>query len=198
MWKKAFIVLLSLNLFVIVLFTLWFGSLPKASKFGSGQAASDSTGKPAPIQLSVGEQAINAYLEYAIAEEPDVKRVLSYAKVKFDDKWSIQLGIKLADRVVAFDTVISPSIHNGNLGLRIETASMGEVPLPVNALLFLFRNLPWPNWIQIQPETNTLELNFSERPQKPYGVRVLNYSPVTKMLTVLVTIVPRSVLKHGA
>jgi uncharacterized protein YpmS len=198
MWKKAFIVLLSLNLFIIVLFTLWFGSLPKAARVDSGQGTNYPADQLAPVQLSVGEKAINAYLEYAIAEQPDVKRVLSYANVKFDDKWRIQLGIKLADRVVAFDTVISPSIHNGNLGLHIESANMGEVPLPVNALLFLFRNLPWPHWIHIQPEENMLSLNFSERPQKPYGVRVLSYSPVTKMLTVLITIVPRSVLNRGA
>ncbi len=195
MWKKAFVTLLSLNLLVLVGFTLWWGSLPKADTVQQKVDKLSSQDKAATVQLAVGEDAINTYLEYAIAEQKDVQGVLSYVRVHFDTDWQLQVGIKLANRVVDWDMVMSPQVQNGNLSLQFRSATMGQLPVPPSALFFIFKHLPWPNWITVDPDNYIIHLNFTERPQNPYGIEILDYSSSTKLVTLRVTIVPRSLLK---
>lgn len=196
MWKKAFVALLSLNLLVLVSLTLWWGSLPKASRVQSQVQSASDAGKTATVQLAVGEDAINAYLEYALSDQQDLQKVLSYARVKFVENWEIQFGIKLSGRVVPSDVVFAPTIQGGNLILSVKSATVGELPIPTSGLFFIFKKLPWPSWITVDATQDTLHLNFTDRPQHPYGIQVLGYSPDTKLLTLRVTIVPKSLLPH--
>ncbi|MCL6627150.1 MAG: YpmS family protein [Alicyclobacillus shizuokensis] len=194
-WKRAFIVLLALDLLVVVAVTVWWGTLPKAASTPSPVTSGRQAGKPATIQLSIGQDAVNAYLDYALSEQPDLKNTLSYARVRFGETtWKVQLGAKLADRVVPFNVVFTPAIHNGNLELRIDSADLGQVFLPPSALIVILRHLPWPAWISVNGEERALNLNFSQRPQQPYGLRVLRYAPKTRLLTLKVTIVPKTLL----
>lgn len=194
MWKKAFIILLSINLLILTAFTMWFGSLSRVSK--NSLPPAPVAGSTAPVQVSIGQSAINAYLEYALSEQPDLKKFLSYAKVTFGTTWEIELGVKLSDRVVPFDINFAPTVVAGNLDLRVVDATMGQIPLPPAGLILVFKHLPMPAWIHVDAPNETLDVNLTERPQNPYGVRILSYNMATKMLTLLVTIVPKSVLKH--
>jgi uncharacterized protein YpmS len=195
-WKKAFVALLSVNLLVIVSLTLWWGSLPKASKVQTQVENASDPGKSANLQLAVGEDAINAYLEYAVGEQQDLKNVLSYATVKFDSTWEIQFGIKLSDRVVPSDIVVQPLIENGNLSLKFKSATMGALPVPTSGLFFILKHLPWPNWITVDATQEVLHLNFTDRPQHPYGIQILDYSTDTKLLTLRISILPKTLLPH--
>lgn len=193
MWKKAFIVLLSLNLFVIVGGALWWGTLPKASSVTPPSQAITSNAKAATIQLSVGQDAVNTYLEYALSQQQDVRRVLSYANVQFSNTWKVQLGLKLQNRIVPCNLVFVPQVNNGNLVLHVQSATMGEIPAPLGALFFILRHLPWPQWITVDGLAHNLNINFTERPQNPYGVKILSYSPSTKQVTLLLSIIPKSI-----
>ena len=196
MWKRAFIVLLSFNLLLVVGFTAWWGTLPRAGSTGlpvtPGAAGSTQL---ATVKVAIGDQAINSYLQYALSEQQDVKKVLSYAKVGFGNQWDVQLGIKLTDRVVPFNLNFQPQIQGGNLWLQVQSASMGQIPIPVAALIFVFRHLPWPTWIAVNANTSTLELNFTQRPQNPYGVAVESYSSTEKLLTLNISIQPKTLMK---
>ncbi|MCL6452001.1 MAG: DUF2140 family protein [Alicyclobacillus sp.] len=194
MWKKAFVVLLSLNLFVVVGGALWWGTLPKASSVQPPQAAVMSNDKPATIQLSVGQDAINSYLEYALSEQADVSQVVSYANVQFADTWTVQIGLKLKDRVIPCNIVFTPTVANGNLILHVESATTGDLPVPLGALFFVMSHLPWPAWIAVDGANHDLHLNFTERPQQPYGVRILGYSAATREVSLQVSILPKSLL----
>jgi uncharacterized protein YpmS len=194
MWKKAFVALLSLNLLVLVGFTMWWGMLPKADTVQQKVDKLASQDKTATIQLAIGEDAINTYLEYAISEQKDIQGVLSYVRVHFDADWQLQVGIKLSNRVVPCDIVMAPRVQNGNLYLQVKSASMGEIPVPPSALFFVFKHLPWPNWITVDPDTYTINLLFTQRPQQPYGIEILDYSTSTKLVTLRVSIVPKSLL----
>ncbi|SFU91749.1 DUF2140 family protein [Alicyclobacillus macrosporangiidus] len=195
MWKRAFIALLSVNLAVLALLGLWWGSLPKA---GSVPAPVPAAGeKAATFQLALDQDAINTYLEYAVSEQPDLKAVLAYARVQFDDRWRVQLGFKLQDRVVPADVVFTPSISGGDVTLHMESATVGalpSIPVPESALFFVFKHLPWPNWIGVDAEHADLQLHLSQRPQRPYGVQVIGYDPAQKLLTLRVSILPKSLL----
>jgi len=194
MWKKAFVLLLSLNLLIVVALGLWLGTLP--TKVASISPLPTSQG--APIQLSIGQDAINTYLSYALTEQADVKKVLSYAKIGFQNQWDLQLGIKLINRIVPCDVEISPSIHNGNLWLQVTSATIGDIPIPPSALFLIFKHLPWPHWIGVDATQHILQINFTERPQHPYGVSVLNYSAQAKRLTLQVTIAPQAFNKASS
>jgi uncharacterized protein YpmS len=196
MWRKAFIALLSLNLLIIVIFTLWWGSLPKASQVQPKVNNVAQDDKTATIQLAIGEDAINAYLEYALSDQQDMQKVLSYARVKFDTTWDLQVGIKLSNRVVPSDIQIQPTIQDGNLHLKVLSATMGELPIPISGLFFVFNKLPWPSWITVDPDQDTLHVNFTARPQHPYGIQILDYSQTTKLLTLRITILPKTLLQH--
>ncbi|MBX5435728.1 MAG: DUF2140 family protein [Alicyclobacillaceae bacterium] len=191
MWKKAFLTLLSLNLLVVVLVALWIGLLPKESP-PLPAGTSSSSGKSATVQLSVGPDAINTYLDYAVSQQADLKRVLSYAHVRFNRSWDVQVGVKMADKIVPCDVVFQPDIHQGNLSLGVESATIGDIPVPTGLLMIVFRHVPWPQWIVVDAEHGQLDLKFTERPQHPYGVRVLGYSPITRQLTMAVSIQPKS------
>lgn len=195
MWKKAFIVLLSLNLFIVVGGALWWGTLPKATAVRSPSQAISTNDKPATVQLAVGQDAVNTYLEYALSEQQDVQRVLAYASVQFSDTWQVQLGLKLRDRVVPCTIVFAPHVQGGNLVLHVESATMGEIPAPLGALFFVLRHLPWPQWIVVDGLNHDLHVNFTDRPQKPYGIKVLSYSPTTRQVTIQISIIPKTILQ---
>lgn len=191
MWKKAFIVLISINLLVVVGLTLLWSTFPTAKSM-QGQTPPKPISNPAQVQLSVGQDAVNSYLEYALTQQKDIKNVLSYAKVQFAQNWDIQLGAKLSDRVVPFNVQFVPTVLNGNLQLHMTSADLGQVPVPTSALFLVFRHLPWPNWIQVDAAHSNLNLDFTKRPQNPYGVKILKYDEQTKLLTLLITIAPKS------
>lgn len=191
MWKKAFVTLLTLNLLFIVGAAIWFVSLPSAGSQSIPPSIAAGE-KPATVQLSVGDQAINTYLEYALSEQADLKGVLAYATVHFDNQWDIQLGAKLEQHVVPFDATFTPTIVGGNLQLHMDSAQFGGLPIPTSALFLVLQHLPWPNWIHTDGLHQTIDINLTERPQHPYGIKVLRYSPQTKLLTLLVSIIPKS------
>lgn len=194
MWKKAFVVLLSLNLFVVVGATLWWGALPKSTTVRPPAQTVQTNDKPATVQLSLGEEAINSYLEYFLSEKTDVQRVLAYASVQLSDTWRVQVGLKLKDRVVPCTFVFTPQVQNGNLILHVESATMGQIPAPLGALFFVMLHVPWPAWIVVDATNHDLHVNFTERPQLPYGVRMVGYSAASKMISLQVSILPKSLL----
>lgn len=196
MWKKAFILLLLLNLAVVFGGIVWLNSLVRQTPTSTSQSA--VSGVPATVQLAVGQDAINTYLEYFLSEQADMSKVLSYARVRFGTNWQGDLGIKLVDRVVDFNIVFVPHIQGGNLDLQVTNANMGQIPLPPSLLFLVFRRLPWPSWITVDASNDTLNVNLTQRPQHPYGIQVLSYSPQTRLLTLLVSIVPKAVLHKSS
>lgn len=196
MWKRAFVILVSINLLVFAVGVAWLTSFPRASESPQPPAPIAVSPGSANVQLSIGQDAINTYLQYALSEQLDVQRVLSYAEVDFSNVWDCDLGIKLADRVVPFQLEFTPIIQNGNLDLQVTSASMGDLPIPVSLLFLVLRHLAWPNWIQLDPNGHLIDLNFTDRPQRPYGIHIDSYSPQTELLTLTVTIVPKAILTH--
>ncbi len=193
MWKRAFIVLVSINLVVFVFGAVWLNSFPRFAPTPSSQIS--ILGKPTNVQLAIGQDAINTYLEYALTEQPDLRQIFSYARVQFDTTWDCDVGINLADRVVPFQLTFQPSIVAGNLDLQVVNASIGDIPIPTSLLLLVLKHAPWPYWITLDISQQAIDVNFSKRIPHPYGVQVLGYSSQTKLLTLMVSIVPKSVIR---
>lgn len=202
-WKRGFIVLLSLNILVFASGLIAFNRLPSANSKPANQMANavapgTTPTQAASVQLSIGQDAINTYLDYALSQQSDVHKVMSYARIQFSDDWTCDIGVKLLNKIVPFHIVFHPVVIDGNLDLQVKSASMGEVPVPTALLFLLLKHLPWPNWIGQNPAHHTIELNFTQRPQKPYGVRILSYSPKSQLLSLQVSILPKDLMTHGA
>jgi uncharacterized protein YpmS len=192
-WKKAFVILLCCNLLIFTVSIAWLTALPKASQSPASPAPS-SVSPAANIQVGIGQDAINTYLQYALTEQADVQRFLSSATIHFSNTWDFQAGIKLMDRVVPFQLQFQPIVNNGNVDLKVVNASMGDIPIPPSLLFLLMRRVAWPSWIQLNDEQKMIDVNFTDRPKQPYGVHIVSYNPDTQLLTLIITIIPKNVL----
>lgn len=196
-WRKLFVVLLSLNLMLFVLVALWFGSLPKADSVVRTPTIPTTD---ANVELTIGQQAVNSYLTYALEEQKDVNKVLRYITVGFTNNWNFRLGVNVADRVIPCDVVLTPTVHDGNLWLPVVSASIGGITVPKSLLFYLFSHAPWPSWIVVDSQAEQIDVNLTERPQSkksPYHIRAIGYSAVTRSLTFLVSISPKQLNTTG-
>lgn len=195
-WKRAFIILLSLNILVFAGGLILLDTFPAANSTRAKNLEVQQTpANAASIQLDIGQDAINSYIGYALTQEADVHQVLDYAHIQFTSTWNCELGIKLLGKVVPFHLVLIPKAVNGNLDLQVKSAAMGQVPVPDSLLFLMLKHLPWPNWISLDANQHTLDLNFSARPQKPFGVKILGYSAKTQQVSLIVTMQPKALLQ---
>lgn len=189
MWKKLFVILLSLNLLAFVTVALWFELLPSPKQVS--KMPSPLPANAANIELVVGQEAVNTYLSYALTEQKDMKKILSYAGVTFKDKWNIRFGLKVADKVVPCDILLTPIVHQGNLWLPIDGASLGGIAVPKSLLFMLFQHVAWPSWIVIDPSTEEIRVNLTSRPSGQYHIRTMAYSTNTRRITFQVSMTPK-------
>lgn len=195
-WKRGFIILLALNVLVFAGGLIALDAYPSASSTGANTNAPQqpTSNETASVQISIGQNAINTYLDYALSQLGDVHNIMNYARVQFSDNWSCDIGVKLLNRVVPFHIVFVPTVVNGDLHLQVQSAVMGQVPVPDSLLFLVLKHLPWPNWIALDPTHHTIQLNFTQRPQNPYGVSILGYSAKSQLLNLKVTMVPKELL----
>ncbi|WAH36577.1 DUF2140 family protein [Alicyclobacillus dauci] len=198
-WKRGFIILLSLNILVfagglILLDTFPAANSPRVKQIEQQQAPGQTTS----VQLVLGQDAINTYMDYALSQQADVHKVLDYAHIQFASTWNCDLGVKLMDKVVPFHLVLVPTVVGGNLYLQVKSAAMGQVPVPNSLLFLMLKHLPWPDWIGLDVPHQTLQLNLTKRPQNPYGVRIIGYSAQTQQLSLEITMVPKALMNSGS
>lgn len=193
MWKKAFVLIISIDLLIAIAAAVWFATLPAATRATPPKSSTGSS-QQAPIELTMGAPAINTYLAYALAKQPEVTKAVSYVRVNFANQWVVDFGLRLGSRSVPVQLSIAPHIQGGNLGMQIQSATLGGIPVPPSLLVLTLAHAPWPHWIAVNTSTNTLQINFTARPANPYGLRVLGYSSQTKQLSVQVLITPQSAL----
>lgn len=194
-WKKLFVILLSINLLLFVLVALWFQTLPRSHATTAHQHL---LAQAANVDLTIGQQAVNTYLTYALDEQKDVRNVLDYASVRFTNDWNIILGVKIAGRIIPCDVELMPSVHQGDLWLPVTSASIGGVSVPKSLLFYLFKHAPWPSWIVVDDHNQRIDVNLADRaPSKksPYHIRAKDYSPQSQTITFIVSILPKQIAK---
>ncbi|WP_206832103.1 DUF2140 family protein [Alicyclobacillus fructus] len=191
MWKRLFIVLAALDLLAVIAGLIVWNGLPKS---GSGQPSSTSSipANAPTVQVDIGADAINAYLAYAIAHDPEVGRVLESGSVQFGDTWVCDFAVKVLDHALPMQFVVTPIVRNGNLILHVDSAQLSFIPLPRSMVFSVLERAPLPNWIQIDSEAQNIALNFTERPAQPFAIRVVQYSPSDKKLSLHLAISPQA------
>lgn len=194
MWKRLFIVLAALDLLVVITGLIVWNGLPRS---GSVPAPAVSVPANAPtVQVDIGADAINAYLAYAIAHDPEVSRVLASGSVQFGNTWVCDFAVKVLDHALPMQFVVTPMVQNGNLILHVDSAQMSFIPLPRAMVFSVLERAPLPNWIQVMSATQDIALNFTERPARPFAVRVVQYSPTEQKLSLDLAIPPQTLTQR--
>ncbi len=176
--------------------TLFWGSLPQKQQVQHQVQQATASHSLATVQLAVGDAALNTFMEYALSGQKDLNHVVSYVRLTFADQWQVKVGFNVASRILPFEFVIDPQVQQGgNLSLHVISASMGQIGAPLGVVFFVFDHLSFPAWIRVNGQSHSLELNFSERPQQPYGIHIISYQPTTRLLTLRISMVPKSVLE---
>lgn len=186
MWRRLCIGLISLHLLLFIAIAGWFFSLPRSSATPSIPAMSVVRTTSAGVEVQIGEDASNAFLAQALADQPDVQRILANAAVHFGETWNADVGIKVDQRVVPFQISFLPSVSNGDLNLQIVDATMGSTTM-TDTLVNIIQLLPLPDWITFSPATETLHLHFAALPTKQVEIEPIGYSARNHELTILVT-----------
>ncbi|WP_062307242.1 DUF2140 family protein [Alicyclobacillus sendaiensis] len=194
MWRRLFIVLAALDLLAVIAGLILWNSLPQ-----SGRSAAPVAPVPAnapTVQVDIGADAINAYLAYAIAHDPEVGRVLESANVQFGDTWVCDFAVKVLDHALPMEFVVTPIAQNGNLILHVDSAQLSFIPIPRSVVFSVLERASLPNWIQVDGATQNIALNFTERPAKPFAVRVVQYSSTAKKLSLNLAIPPQTLSQN--
>ncbi|GLG01326.1 hypothetical protein Alches_13650 [Alicyclobacillus hesperidum subsp. aegles] len=192
-WKRAFIILLSINLLIVVAALIVWNTFPTKNQSTGGAPPLVASQQPA-VEVQIGQEAINAYLSYAIAHDEEVGKILGSANVQFDHDWNCDFGIRLLGKIVPFHLVLTPKVTAGNLVLHVDSASMSFFPIPNSILFSVLERAHTPNWVEMNAGQDDVEIDFSKRPQRPFGIRMLNYSEATKKLALQLTISPQAVM----
>ncbi|WP_067621189.1 DUF2140 family protein [Alicyclobacillus acidiphilus] len=193
-WKRAFIILFGINLLICAAGLIAWNALPNHAPSQTVSPAKTPAGAPS-VDVVIGQDAVNAYLAYAIQQEADLRQIVEGAHVQFATNWDCDFYIDVLGKAMPFHLTITPLIENGNMLLHVEKASMASIPIPNPILFSLLGRARWPNWIQTDAGHDNLDINFTSRPQQPFGVRAVQYSPETQQLTMQITISPNTLMK---
>lgn len=198
-WKRGFIILLTLNLLLLVGGLIVWNTFPLTSHSSSPAPIQNEKGQQneASIQLVIGQDAINTYLTYAVSHEADLHKIIGRAHIEFASTWNGDVDVIVLGRTIPFHLVMVPVVVSGNLYLQIKQASMGVIPIPDSLLFPLMQRVQWPNWIRVDATHRVLQLNLTQRPQNPFGIRVVQYSDLTQQLTMQLTMSPNAILSQS-
>lgn len=196
-WKRAFIVLFGLNLLVGALFLIIWNTFPNASQPPAQTPPSAAKNAPS-VEVVIGQDAVNAYLAYALQHEADVSQIVSAAHVEFASDWDCDFSVNVLGKAIPFHLVITPIIENGNMLLHVRQASMGVVPIPNPFLFSVLSRARFPSWISPDASHDNLQINFAKRQQGSFGVRAVSYSAKAQELTMKLMISPSDLIKSPA
>ncbi|MEH6949387.1 YpmS family protein [Peribacillus asahii] len=184
-WKKLFIVLLACNILVISFMLILINWPIK------GEEISNKSSKEEDIQFQVHttrddlNQLINQYLDkegltggfhYEVYLTDEVEL---YGKMPFFNR---EVDLKLTFKPIAQE--------NGDLVLKQESISVGEMNLPVSYVMnFINKRYKTPDWVTIQPKEQRVYVSLQEMKLKS-DVRVkakkfdLEHNDISFLLTV--------------
>lgn len=190
MWKQLFALLLSLHLLLIAAVAAWYLRLPRATDASPSVPSLATAASPASgIDVQIGQQAVNAFLQQALKNQPEVNRILATANITMGETWTGDIGIKIRNGVVPFNITFVPTVSSGRLDLQIAHADVGSTTV-TSTLINVIQLLRLPHYVTFIPGTDTLEIDLSALPTGPVEVHALSYSGSARTLTVLVNLVP--------
>ncbi|WP_042355380.1 YpmS family protein [Bacillus rubiinfantis] len=158
-WKIGFLALLAMNLLVaIIILSLIFHSSNDTEQKIAKQPMSDHISFHVKSNKADLNKLINHYIEEEAADSPIRYRVLLANEVELYGKipvFSEELDLKL--------TFEPQALKNGNLVLKQQSMSLGDLPLPISYVLkFIRDNYKLPKGVIIRPNDKLVYINMQQ------------------------------------
>lgn len=167
-WKKAFLILLGINLLIVVVgLSLLF--VPSLGKREIQPNVPNRDYVPFYIKSNKKDLnlLINHYLQQEAAGSPMAYRVALTNEVEFYG--SLPVLTELINLKLTFEPEALP---NGDLVLKQKSISLGSLRLPVSYVLkFISENYKLPNGVDIRPNEKLIYINMQQLKLKS-GVKV--------------------------
>ncbi|ARK29166.1 YpmS family protein [Halalkalibacter krulwichiae] len=159
-WKVAFFSLLSvILLLVFITFLLFQRNFPEVSEEHFNQQAPGT--EDAIFLIRTDKAKLNALIQkYIEQEDPDHPYIVEILV----DKVQMRSFVKVLGRHVPVTINFAPEVVNtGDLLLKVETFSLGNLHLPVEQVLqFLSGWIELADWIVTYPKQKLVEVKLSE------------------------------------
>ncbi|MFB1049704.1 YpmS family protein [Paraliobacillus sp. JSM ZJ581] len=173
-WKKLFIGLLSINLFIfMVLFILLFSPTPKAPTVpehsAEEQAGAEFTVHSSKENLS---QLVNGYLDEALNDKKG-----KYS-VQFEEDVQFHGSVQAFNKDIPVSISMEPIVQeNGDLILQQKEMSLGLLLLPKNKILeYVEKQVDLPEWIIIDPANERIHVTVTQMDIKSnFNVRIQQF-----------------------
>jgi uncharacterized protein YpmS len=158
-WKKAFLILLGLNLLIlIVIFSLLL--TPTGSKQSSKQnvQSGDSVSFNVKSNKNDLNMLINHYLKKEAADSP-----IAY-QVVLGDEVELYGTLPLFSEKINMKLTFEPdALSNGDLVLKQKSINVGSLPLPVSYVLkFISETYKLPQGVDIRPDDKLVYINMQQ------------------------------------
>jgi len=157
-WKYYFLGLVTINVLVILVIliaVLLPGEIPE-------RHTNEKESEQIDITIETNKQnlnkLINSYLQNELKNQPLEYKVLLTEKVMLIG--TITAFEREIDLVMTFEPV---AMENGDLLLKQESVSLGQLQLPVSYILkYISQNYSLPEWITIDPNERTVYATLTE------------------------------------
>ena len=160
-WKKRFIILITINIVLIVLFAMFvYSPIPKTELEESSQEYKSENSSEFIVRTTKQNvnNLVNAYIDKLLANS------------KHDYTINLEEDVQLLGELPIFSTSVPVLIHfdpvvqdNGDLVLEQKSISVGNLKLPNKKIMqYLKKYLPVPEWVIIQPDKESVYVKVSE------------------------------------
>ncbi|WP_170007098.1 YpmS family protein [Bacillus fonticola] len=153
-WKRGFFLLLGLLLSVVIMLSvLIFMPVgePTEQERASGNSSEGALSQYAQVNAQVTKQDLSAIVNDYI-EEQNVNGPISYW-LTFSDTVNLNGSLAVFGTEIELQMAFSPLVQeNGDVLLRQESISIGQLQLPVDYVLKYIRDsYQFPEWVEILP-----------------------------------------------
>lgn len=158
-WKKAFLILLGLNLLIVIVISSLV-LIPTGSKQSSKQKVQSGDSVSFHVKSNKNDlnMLINHYLKKEAADSPIDYQVVLGDEVELYGTlplFSEKINMKL--------TFVPTALSNGDLVLKQKSINIGSLPLPVSYVLkFIRENYKLPKGVDIRPNDNLVYVNMQQ------------------------------------
>lgn len=161
-WKRAFFILLGINLIIIVaLFFIIINLVPHGAQLNAKNWSSPPISQSPMFTVNGNKDELTTLINEELQKE--LKGNLD-ASILLNDQVVIQGHITILGVPIPYKMSLEPKVeNNGETVVLNETSvTVGRFNLPVaQVLMFIQQGASFPNWVVVQPDKKRLDVHLS-------------------------------------
>lgn len=169
-WKTAFFALAGTLLLVFTVSAIWVITTFSDSGNDSFQRPDFNEAEGASFTLTTGRDDLNYWIQSELSEEAGADLFELY----IDDAIYMETVLEALGLRIPVEMILSPHVTDeGNLELREESFTIGNISLPSNTVFQLIEaNADLPDWIITAPEERFFYVNLRDGVSEDMDIRI--------------------------